>query len=434
MIGGLTGVMVAMAPFNFQAHDTLLRRRAPAHGADRRRGVSAARRALLLLPARARQAAVRAAGAPLVLAGLRRLQRSPSCRCTSLGLLRHAAPRLHLSGGPRSRTRSTCCPPSARSSSPPAFAVVAWDVLRPEAQPAVCAAQSVECRHARVAAGDSRRSRGACARFREIDRRYPLWEQPNFLRDYDEGRFFLPDAEEGRREMLVTSTIDAAPVQCMRIAGPTFITLIAAIFVGGIFIFPTYKMYSLEGVSAVLALGRDPRSGCGPAPARFPRRTTKDVGLGVHAAALRVRTRPVGWWAMCITMLGDLHRVRLAGVRLLLLLDARRAFLPDAAHGPHAGGPLAAASWWARRGRSPSAPRLERRRPGPRLLRRVGPGGRQRGARRRRLVGTLAGSPLDPVASAYAATVWLLASGASSMSPSASSCSSTASRGGWPAA
>jgi cytochrome c oxidase subunit I+III len=62
-----------------------------------------------------------------------------------------------------------------------------------------------------------------------IETRYPLWEQPGILADYDTGRFYLPDAEEGRREMLVTSTIDAEPIQCMRIAGPTFITLIAAV-------------------------------------------------------------------------------------------------------------------------------------------------------------------------------------------------------------
>ena len=31
----------------------------------------------------------------------------------------------------------------------------------------------------------------------EIDGRYPLWEQPNFMRDVDQGRFYLPDAEEG---------------------------------------------------------------------------------------------------------------------------------------------------------------------------------------------------------------------------------------------
>ena len=46
----------------------------------------------------------------------------------------------------------------------------------------------------------------------EIDSRYPLWDQPDFERDVDEGRFYLPDAEELKRETLVTSVIDAKPV------------------------------------------------------------------------------------------------------------------------------------------------------------------------------------------------------------------------------
>ncbi len=70
----------------------------------------------------------------------------------------------------------------------------------------------------------------------EIDSRYPLWDQPNVIRDVDEGRFYLPDAEEGRRETLVTSVIDAEPVQCLRVPGPTFLTLFAAAFTGGVFI------------------------------------------------------------------------------------------------------------------------------------------------------------------------------------------------------
>ena len=53
----------------------------------------------------------------------------------------------------------------------------------------------------------------------EIDSRYPLWDQPNFVRDIDQGRFYLPDAEEGRRETIITSVIDAQPQQCARLPG-----------------------------------------------------------------------------------------------------------------------------------------------------------------------------------------------------------------------
>jgi cytochrome c oxidase subunit I+III len=139
----------------------------------------------------------------------------------------------------------------------------------------------------------------------EIDSRYPLWEQPNFLRDVDEGRFYLPDAEEGRRETLVTSTIDAQPQQCQRLPGPSFITLIAALTTGGFFIFGTYHAWWLALVSLVLALGVI----CfwlWTGTAIIPEKDAKDVSLGLKLPLYVSGPTSVSWWAMCITMLADL--------------------------------------------------------------------------------------------------------------------------------
>ena len=242
----------------------------------------------------------------------------------------------------------------------------------------------------------------------EIDGRYPLWDQPHLVRDYDEGRFFLPDAEEGRREMLVTSTVDAVPQQCMRIAGPTFVTLVAAICVAGMFGFATFKLYALAGVSTGLALAVIIAwlwTGTG----EIPEKEIKHVGLGVHLP-LYLRGRDgVGWWAMGITMLAVFTAFVsvLFGYFFYWTLDER--FLRDAAHGPDAGGPLAssvlvAASWaltvgsrgWNAADRARAFYAASGLAVGSAVL---GVGA---------LIGTLAGSPLDPVASAYAATVWLL--------------------------
>ena len=57
------------------------------------------------------------------------------------------------------------------------------------------------------------------------------------------------------RETIVTSVIDAQPHQVLRLPGPTFITLFAALFTGGFFIFGTFHWWGLAGISAVLALG-----------------------------------------------------------------------------------------------------------------------------------------------------------------------------------
>ena len=40
------------------------------------------------------------------------------------------------------------------------------------------------------------------------------------------------------RETLVTTTLDAEPIQCLRVPGPSFATLVAAAFTGGVFILP----------------------------------------------------------------------------------------------------------------------------------------------------------------------------------------------------
>lgn len=53
-----------------------------------------------------------------------------------------------------------------------------------------------------------------------ITSRYPLWELPGSLGQVDTGAFYLPDAEEQRRETIITSPLDAGPIQCLRLADP----------------------------------------------------------------------------------------------------------------------------------------------------------------------------------------------------------------------
>ncbi|MEC7522968.1 MAG: cytochrome c oxidase subunit I [Myxococcota bacterium] len=139
----------------------------------------------------------------------------------------------------------------------------------------------------------------------EIDSRYPLWDQPNFVRDVDEGRFYLPDAEEGLRETLVTSPVDAQPIQCLRVAGPTWLAMIAAIFTGGLFIFSTFHMYTPALISGALAFVTVVRW-LWTGTAVIPEKKEKHVGLGLTLPLYRSGPKSVGWWGMLIMMLGDM--------------------------------------------------------------------------------------------------------------------------------
>ncbi len=176
----------------------------------------------------------------------------------------------------------------------------------------------------------------------EIDSRYPLWDQPNFVRDIDEGRFYLPDAEEGERETLITSVIDGQPQQCARLAGPTFITLWAALTTGGFFIFGTYHWWTLALVSLTAALGVI-IYWLWTGTAVIPEKMEKDVGLGLTLPLYVSGPESVGWWAMFITMMAMLSASMSLIFGYFFFWTVRNDFPPNPAPGPGVFWPFIAA-------------------------------------------------------------------------------------------
>jgi cytochrome c oxidase subunit I+III len=139
----------------------------------------------------------------------------------------------------------------------------------------------------------------------EIDSRYPVWDQPHLIRDIDEGRYYLPDAEERRRETLITSAIDAELQQCQRLPGSSFAPLVAAITTGGFFVFGTFHWWALALASLALAVGVYV-FWLWTGTARPPEKELKDVGLGSSLPLYASGPRSIGYWGMFITMLADL--------------------------------------------------------------------------------------------------------------------------------
>ncbi len=138
----------------------------------------------------------------------------------------------------------------------------------------------------------------------EIDSRYPIWDQKDLVRDIDAGRFYLPDAEEGLRETLVTSVIDAKPLQCQRLPGPSFVPLVSAVVLGGFFVLGTFHLWTPAVVSLVLTIGMI----CvwlWKGTAAHPEKDEKDVGRGVTLPLYVSGPASVGYWGVFITMLAD---------------------------------------------------------------------------------------------------------------------------------
>jgi cytochrome c oxidase subunit I+III len=299
ILGGLTGVMLALAPFDFQAHDTFF---VVGHlhyvligGSifpivagfyyfyplikERKLSERLGRIAFWLM-----FAGFNITFLPMHLTGLRGMARRVFTYPPGLGFewlnLASTIGAFILASG---------------------VAVFVWDVFRPRSHKPKSERNPWKAGTLEWLAEMSGKMWGIRS-IPEIDCRYPLWNQPNFERDVDEGRFYLPDAEEGRRETLVTSVIDAKTQQCLRLPGSTFVTFWAAMFLGGVFIFATFHWWWPTAISAVLALGAI-LTWLWNGTAFIPEKIEKNVGLGLSVPLYASGSASVGWWAMLITML-----------------------------------------------------------------------------------------------------------------------------------
>jgi cytochrome c oxidase subunit I+III len=139
----------------------------------------------------------------------------------------------------------------------------------------------------------------------EVSSRYPLWDQPELAREVAEGRWYLADAEEGKRETLVTSVLDGKPLQCLRVPGNSFMPMICAILIGTSFIGTAFHFYwsslvvGLAGVFGIMVW-------LWHGTAMIPETDSKDIGRGMRLPLYVSGTQSVGWWAMFITMFGDM--------------------------------------------------------------------------------------------------------------------------------
>lgn len=236
------------------------------------------------------------------------------------------------------------------------IAVVAWDVIRPKKKQPLSPrnpwnAGTLEWIQTMPPPAWGMRT------IPEIDARYPLWDQPNFERDYDQGRFYLPDAEEMKRETLVTSVIDAKPQQCLRLPKSNFIGLAAAVALAGFFILGSFHLWTLAAGSLVLTvviIWRWLWTGT----SQIPEKPEKDVGLGLRLPLYVSGPASASWWAVFITMLAILTAFACLIFAYFFYWTVHEDFPPGSMNGPGVlwpclGGSLLLASWaltWLARG------------------------------------------------------------------------------------
>ncbi|MGD9476362.1 cytochrome c oxidase subunit I [Shinella sp. G-2] len=137
-----------------------------------------------------------------------------------------------------------------------------------------------------------------------IESRYPIWDQPGLTDGIKAGRYYLPDTKDGARETLITSVLDAEPIQCLRVGGTSVLSILAAFSLGGVFIALTFHWWIMTAASAVMTLAAIV-AWLWTGTAVIPREEMRDVGLGKTLPLYSSGPQSVGWWAMFITMAGD---------------------------------------------------------------------------------------------------------------------------------
>jgi len=132
---------------------------------------------------------------------------------------------------------------------------------------------------------------------------YPLWDDPKLPREVEAGGHFLPGAPTNRRETIVTSPIDATPQYLMPMPGPHWGPFLAGLFTAVHFLMLTVQLYWPSLVPAALAIacvywwvweldkGED--------------HPPQDIGGGIRVPVYVQGPRSHSWWAVVVLLLVD---------------------------------------------------------------------------------------------------------------------------------
>ena len=138
----------------------------------------------------------------------------------------------------------------------------------------------------------------------EVDSRDPLWTRPSLVKEIEAGQHWLPGTTSGRRETLMTSPRAAQPRHLLILTGDSWWPITAAAGTAGFFLLLTVKMVLAAFVCGVIAIvaiivwlwetDRLPHTATVNAADNRPRLRVSGVGMQTHS-----------WWAVVILVIVD---------------------------------------------------------------------------------------------------------------------------------
>ena len=162
-----------------------------------------------------------------------------------------------------------------------------------------------------------------------ITAREPLWDRPEISDEVEAGRWYLPGAPTGGREALVTSPVEGEPQYILQIPGePSWSPFIGAVFTAAFFLLLTVKLVAIALVCAVVAVAAvlvwmwD----TDPGPTREP----ADIGGGIVVPVYMTGPSSHSWWGTVVLLLvgGSLFACLVAAYLYLWIVNPR-SWPPD---------------------------------------------------------------------------------------------------------
>ncbi|WP_413672816.1 cytochrome c oxidase subunit I [Massilia cellulosiltytica] len=137
-----------------------------------------------------------------------------------------------------------------------------------------------------------------------IDSIDPLWDRPELVREVEEGGHYLPRTATGARETIATSPVAAAPRYVLILPGDSWLPLIAAAGTAAFFLLLTVKLHVLAWICGVAAIA----AVLGWMWQADRESTVADVDIG-HGESIPVGatgTASHAWWAAVVMLVVDL--------------------------------------------------------------------------------------------------------------------------------
>ena len=133
-----------------------------------------------------------------------------------------------------------------------------------------------------------------------VKSREPLWDDPDICDDVAEGRYFLPGSATGLRETIITSPLNAEPQYLQLMPGPSPYPMAGAVFTAFFFLSLTIQAYAFAAFSGVVAFGCILRwlwETDRPIAQR-----TADIGAGIVVPIAITGPSSHGWWALNVLL------------------------------------------------------------------------------------------------------------------------------------